>query len=80
MSILFWKISEKIKRKILPQNGIDVTQMDSFRIMGIFDYLEQYERFPYEAFDNTFSEIYQKEKLGDLLLAYARLYADEIFG
>ena len=62
------------------QNEIDVTQMDSFRIVSIPDYLKQYERFPYESFDNTFSEIYQKEKLGDLLLAYARLYADEIFG
>ena len=62
----------------ITQNGIDVTQMDSFRIMGIFDYLEQYERFPYEAFDNTFSEIYHNENLSDMLLAYVRLYANEI--
>lgn len=64
----------------ITRNKIDVTQMDSFRIVSIQDYLKQYERFPYESFDNTFSEIYQKEKLGELLLAYARLYADEIFG
>ena len=62
----------------ITQNGIDVTQMDSFRIMGIFDYLEQYERFPYEAFDNTFSEIYHNENLSAMLLAYVRLYANEI--
>ena len=60
------------------QNEIDVTQMDSFRIVSIQDYLKQYERFPYEFFDTTFSEIYQKENLGDLLLAYVRLHGDEI--
>ena len=62
------------------QNEIDVTQMDSFRIASIQDYLKQYERFPYESFDHTFSEIYQRENLGDLLLAYVRLHEDEIFG
>jgi len=62
------------------QNGIDVTQMDSFRIVSVQDYAKQFERFPYEAFDNTFSEIYEKEKLGDMLLAYVRLHGDEIFG
>ena len=62
------------------QNKIDVTQMDSFRIVSIQDYLKQYERFPYESFDNTFSEIYQKENLGDLLLTYVRLHGDEILG
>ena len=60
------------------QNEIDVTQMDSFRIRSVRDYLKQYERFPYESFDNTFSEIYQKENVGDLLLAYVRLHGDEI--
>ncbi len=60
------------------QNEIDVTQMDSFRIRSVKDYLEQYERFPYESFDNTFSEIYLKENVGDLLLAYVRLHGDEI--
>ena len=60
------------------QNEIDVTQMDSFHIASIPDYLKQYERFPYEAFDITFSEIYKKENLGDLLLAYVRLHANEI--
>ena len=62
------------------QNKIDVTQMDSFRIASIQDYLKQYERFPYESFDNTFSEIYHNENLGDLLLAYVRLHGDEILG
>ena len=60
------------------QNGIDVTQMDSFRIVSVQDYLKQAERFPYEAFDHTFSEIYRRENLSDLLLAYVRLHADAI--
>ena len=63
----------------ISQNGIDVTQMDSFRIVSIQDSLKQYERFPYEAFDITFSEIYERENLGDLLLEYVRLHKDEIF-
>ena len=62
----------------LVQNEIDVTQMDSFRIVSIQDYVKQLERFPYESFDDTFSEIYQKENLGDMLLAYVRLHEDEI--
>lgn len=62
----------------ISQNEIDVTQMDSFRIVSIQDYLKQYQRFPYEPFDATFLEIYQKENLGDILLAYVRLHGDEI--
>ena len=62
----------------ITQNGIDVSQMDSFRISSIQDYVKQFERFPYEAFDTTFSEIYQKENLCDLLLSYVRLHEDEI--
>ena len=61
------------------QNEIDVEQMHSFRIVGIQDYAKQYERFPYEAFDNTFSEIYQRENVSDILLSYVRLHRDEIF-
>ena len=59
-------------------NGIDVTNMDSFRIASIQDYGKQFERYPYEAFDSTFSEIYQSENLCDLLLSYVRLNAQEI--
>ena len=62
------------------QNEIDVTQMDSFRIVSIQDYLTQYARYPYQSFDNTFSEIYPKENLGSLLLAYVCLHGDEILG
>ena len=62
----------------IKQNRIDVTKMDSFRIEGVQDYSKQLERFPFEAFDNTFSEIYQRENLADLLLSYVRLHSDEI--
>ena len=62
------------------QNEIDVTQMDSFRIVSIPDYLKQYERFPYEAFDRTFSEIYEKENLGEILITYVQRHEDEILG
>ena len=62
----------------ISQNTIDVTQMDSFRIASVQDYVKQFERFPYEAFDETFSEIYQIENLGEMLLDYARLHGTEI--
>lgn len=62
----------------LTQNGIDVTQMGSFRVGSIQDYLKQIERLPYEAFDNTFSEICENENLYDLLLSYVRLHEDEV--
>ena len=60
------------------QNEIDVTQMDSFHFVSIQDYLNQLERLPYEAFDNTFYEISQRENLGNLLISYVRLHGDEI--
>lgn len=69
---------QKHYSSFVSQNEINVTQMDSFRIGSVQDYVKQYERFPYEEFDNTFSEIYGKENLGDLLLSYVRLYEDEI--
>ena len=59
-------------------NEIDVSQMDSFRINSIQEYAKQFERYPYEEFDNTFSEIYQKENLADLLLSFVRLHEEEI--
>lgn len=64
----------------LAQNQIDVTQMDSFRIASIQDYLKQFARFPYEAFDTRFYELYQQENLGDLLLSYVQLHRDEVWG
>ncbi len=69
---------QKHYSSFINQNEIDVTQMDSFRIRSVRDYLKQYERFPYESFDTVFSGIYQKENLSDLLFAYVRLYGDEI--
>ena len=64
----------------LSENEIDVTKMDSFRIASIEDYLKQLKRFPYEEFDKTFSEIYEKENLGNLLIAYVQRYEEEILG
>jgi hypothetical protein len=52
--------------------------MDSFRIGSVQDYVKQFESYPYEEFDNTFSEIYQKENLADLLLSFVRLHEEEI--
>lgn len=69
---------QKHYSSFVSQNEIDVTQMDSFRIGSVQDYVKQFESLPYEEFDNTFSEIYGKENLGDLLLSYVRLYEDEI--
>jgi hypothetical protein len=63
----------------ISQNGIDVTDRASFRIGSQKDYEECYARFPYDAFDQTFSEIYQEENLRDLLISYVRLHSDEIF-
>lgn len=69
---------QKHYSSFVSQNEIDVTQMDSFRIDSVQDYVKQFESLPYEEFDNTFSEIYGKENLGDMLLSYVRLYEDEI--
>lgn len=69
---------QKHYSSFVSQNEIDVTQMDSFRIGSVQDYVKQFESLPYEEFDNTFSEIYGRENLGDLLRSYVRLYEDEI--
>ena len=62
----------------LTNNQIDVTRMDLFHTSSIEDYLKQLERYPYESFDSTFYEIYQRENLFDLLLTYVRLHADTV--
>lgn len=71
---------QKHYTSFLSQNEIDVTKMDSFCIASIEDYLKQLKRFPYEEFDKTFSEIYEKENLGNLLIAYVQRYEEEILG
>ena len=69
---------QKHYSSFVTQNEIDVSQMDSFRIGSVQDYVKQFESYPYEEFDNTFSEIYQKENLADLLLSFVRLHEEEI--
>lgn len=69
---------QKHYSSFVSQNEIDVSQMDSFRIGSVQDYVKQFESYPYEEFDNTFSEIYQKENLADLLLSFVRLHEEEI--
>ncbi|MGM9627109.1 MAG: DUF4375 domain-containing protein [Faecousia sp.] len=69
---------QKHYSSFVSQNEIDATQMDSFRINSIQNYAKQFESYPYEEFDNTFSEIYQKENLADLLLSFVRLHEEEI--
>lgn len=69
---------QKLYSDFVNQNKIDVTQMDSFRIGSVQDYAKQLESYPYEEFDSTFSEIYQKENLAELLLSFVRLYEEEI--
>ena len=69
---------QKHYSSFVTQNEIDISQMDSFRIGSVQDYVKQFESYPYEEFDNTFSEIYQKENLADLLLSFVRRYEEEI--
>ena len=69
---------QKHYSSFVTENEIDLSQMDSFRIGSVQDYVKQFESYPYEEFDNTFSEIYQKENLADLLLSFVLRQEEEI--
>lgn len=60
------------------QNKLNLTRRDSFYTESDQDYIEQHERYPIDAFDNTFYELYLKEDLGSLVISYVRNHRYEV--
>lgn len=63
---------EKLLREFVEKYDIDLRELESFIVEEIEDYEAQTERYPFDDFDNAYYELYEKEPLEDILLAYAK--------
>lgn len=63
----------------IKQNKIDINNLNSFESEEVDEFIDQYDRYPFEDFDGKFYNIDRTEKLCDLIIEYARNNFDEIF-
>lgn len=61
------------------RNKINVDDLNSFESEGVDEFIDQYDRYPFEDFDRKFYDIDRTEKLCDLIIEYARNNFDAIF-
>jgi len=61
------------------ENGIDLTNLSSFKIDNLDDdeYEAQTECYPFADFDDAYYELYEDQPLEELIGAYARKHLDE---
>ncbi len=57
----------------IQENEIDLNDLSSFAAHSTSDYIEQTQRFDYDTFDNSFSEL---PPLSDALVAYIRAHLE----
>ena len=63
----------------IEQNKIDVNDLNSFKSEDEDEFIEQYDKYPFEDFDMKFYDIDKTEKLCDLIIEYAKNNFDAIF-
>jgi len=61
----------------LVANNIDVSDLSSFVIKELSEFQEQNKRYPFDAYDKTFYELYKAEPLENYLLLYVRQHIKE---
>lgn len=61
----------------LTENGIDVTNLDSFIIKDLSEFQEQNRRYPFDAYDDAFYALYGEEPLLHDLMVYVRRHMEE---
>lgn len=63
--------------KFISENDMSLSDLDSFIIEDIKDYQEQVRRYPFDAFDDAYYELYEDDPLDKYLLEYARKHLEE---
>ena len=69
----------KLFHDFVTENDIDVTQLDSFIIHSTEDFEAQNERYPFDAFDEAYYDLYQREPLDAHCTAYIRRHLGDFF-
>ena len=69
----------KLFHDFVEENGIDVTQLDSFVIHSMEEFEAQNERYPFDLFDEAYYELYGREPLDALCTAYIRRHLGDFF-
>lgn len=72
------KILELFKN-FIADNRIDLSDLSSFKISKAEEFEVQNNRYPFDAFDDAYYDIYEDENLEVLLTTYARKHIDEVF-
>lgn len=62
----------------ISDNSIDVSDLESFIVYDIEEYDAQTERYPFDAFDDAYYELYESEDIETLLLEYVRSNINKI--
>ncbi len=60
----------------LSDNQIDPTDLSSFQTDTIDDFIAQYERYPYDNFDNAYVELWGKLDFNNVMLRYANAHSE----
>lgn len=65
--------------RFVTENGIDVNDLDSFRIESADEFEEQLARYPFEAFDDSYYELERYGCLDELCSAYIQAHIEDFF-
>lgn len=68
---------EKLLKEFVETHKIKLTELESFDIDDIDDYEEQTKRYPFDDFDDAYYELYEREPLEDMLIAYAKQHLED---
>lgn len=63
----------------ISNNDIRLDFLDDFEIYNVDDFKEQYKRYPFEAFDDSFMKLYENNPLEKLLLNFVRQNIETVF-
>ncbi len=76
------KIGAKNIRKLFDSfiwnNVIDVNDLDSFAVKRLKDFKKQTQRYPFDEFDEKYYELYEKEDVMELMVAFVKDNFDRV--
>ena len=63
----------------IAKNNINLQELSSFDSENEEEFIGQYERFPFDDFDNSYYELYKNENITELLINYIRNNIESVF-
>lgn len=68
---------KELLETFIADNHISLDDLDSFIIDDVSQFEVQMSRYPFDEFDDSYYELYEKEPLENLLMNYARQHIDD---